>query len=76
MKVGVCLANILSGNIKTLNSFARPRSPVGSVSGSRARDSGFDSPSGHILSFLLPLIQKGQLSITGENMCTKYWLMA
>ena len=24
-----------------------------------------------ILSF--PLIQEGQLSVTGENMCTKYW---
>ena len=28
---------------------------------------------GHILSFLLPLIQEGQLSVTGESMCTKYW---
>ena len=27
--------------------------------------------SGHILSFLLPLIQEGQLSVTGESMCTK-----
>ena len=27
-------------------------------------------------SFLLPLIQEGQLSVTGENMCTKYWLTA
>ena len=26
------------------------------------------------LSFLLPLIQEGQLSVTGESMCTKYWL--
>ena len=32
--------------------------------------------SGHILSFLLPLIQEGQLSVTGESMCTKYWLTA
>ena len=24
------------------------------------------------LSFLLPLIQEGQLSVTGESMCTKY----
>ena len=24
--------------------------------------------------FLLPLIQEGQLSVTGESMCTKYWL--
>ena len=30
----------------------------------------------HILSFLLPLIQEGQLSVTEENMCTIYWLTA
>ena len=30
----------------------------------------------HSVSFLLPLIQEGQLSITGESMCTKYWLTA
>ena len=24
----------------------------------------------------LPLIQVGQLSVTGEKMCTKYWLTA
>ena len=33
----------------------------------------FDTWSGHILSFLLPLIQEGQLSVTGERICTKYW---
>ena len=27
-------------------------------------------------SFLLPLNQEGQLSVTGESMCTKYWLTA
>ena len=32
--------------------------------------------SGHILSFLLSLIQVGHLSVTGESMCTKYWLTA
>ena len=36
----------------------------------------FDNRSGHILLFLLPLIQEGQLSVTGESMCTKYWLTA
>ena len=25
---------------------------------------------------LLPLIQEGLLSVTSENMCTKYWLTA
>ena len=33
-----------------------------------------DTRSGHILSFLLPLIQEGQLSVTGKSMCTKYCL--
>ena len=31
---------------------------------------GFDTWSGH------KLIQEGQLSVTGESMCTKYWFMA
>ena len=31
----------------------------------------FDTLSGRILSFLLPLIQEGQLSVTGESMCTE-----
>ena len=35
---------------------------------------GFDTRSGNILSFLLSLFQEGQLSVTGESMCTKYWL--
>ena len=30
----------------------------------------------YILSFLLPLIQVKQLSVTGESICTKYWLTA
>ena len=47
-----------------------------SASDSRARGPGFDTRSGHILSFLLSLIQEGQLSVTGESMCTKYWLTA
>ena len=37
---------------------------------------GFDTRSGNILSFFLPLFQEGQLSVTGESMCTKYWLTA
>ena len=28
------------------------------------------------LSFHLSLFQEGQLSVTGEGMCTKYWLTA
>ena len=40
------------------------------------RGPGFDTWSGHILSFLFPLIQEGQLSVTGESMCTKYRLHA
>ena len=37
------------------------------------RGPGFDTRSGNILSFLLPLFQEGQMSVTGESMCTKYW---
>ena len=48
----------------------------GSASDSRARGPGFDTRSGHILSFLLPLFQERQLSVTGESMYTKYWLTA
>ena len=51
-------------------------SAVGSASDSRVRDPGFKIRSGHIFLFLLPLIQKGpkgQLSVTCESMCTKYW---
>ena len=42
----------------------------------RKSGTGFDTRSGNILSFLLPLFQEGQLSVTGESMCTKYWLTA
>ena len=55
---------------------AGPRSAVSSTSHSRARGPGLDTQSGHILSFLLPLIQEGQLSVTGECMCMKNWLTA
>ena len=40
------------------------------------RGPGFDTRSGNILSFLLSLFQEGQLSVTGESICTKYWLTA
>ena len=61
--------------------YARPRSIVGSTSDSSARGPGllwhyganfiergpmFGTQSGNILSFLLPLIQEGQLSVTGN----------
>ena len=67
---------------------AGPGSSVGSASASYADGREFDSPVskysfveiGHeIISTtipLLPLIQVGQLSATGERMCTKYWLTA
>ena len=42
----------------------------------RKSGAGFDTRSGNILSFLLPLFQEGQLSVTGESMCTTYWLTA
>ena len=44
-------------------------SAVVSTIDSRYRDPGFDSL-GHILLFLLSLIQEGQLSVTGESMCS------
>ena len=53
---------------------ASPHTVVGRVPDSRARGPRFDTLSAHILSFLLLLIQEGQLSVTGESMCTKYWL--
>ena len=46
------------------------------MSDSRARGPGFDTRSGYILSFLLSLIQEGQLSVTGKSLCMKYWLTA
>ena len=51
---------------------AGPRGSVGSASDTSVRSPGFNTWSGHILSILLPLIQEGQLSVTGEIMCTKY----
>ena len=58
--------------------FTRLCSTVGSTSDSRARGPGFDTQFGliHVLLSLLWLIQEGQLSVTGESMCTKYWLTA
>ena len=52
---------------------AGPHSAVGRAP---VRGPGFDTRSGNILSFLLPLFQERQLSVTGESMCTKYWLTA
>ena len=55
---------------------AGPRSAIGRAPDSEVRGPGFDTRSGNILSFLLPLFQEGQLSVTGESVCTKYWLTA
>ena len=55
---------------------AGPRSAIGRAPDSKVRGPGFETRSGNILSFLLPLFQEGQLSVTGESMCTKYWLLA
>ena len=55
---------------------AGPRSAIGRAPDSQVRGPGLDTRSGNILSFLLPLFQEGQLSVTGESMCTKYWLTA
>ena len=37
---------------------------------------GFDTRSGNILSFLLRFFQEGQLPVTDESMCKKFWLTA
>ena len=50
---------------------AGPRNAIGSSSDLKARGPGFDIRSDKIFSFLLPLIQEGQLSVTGKSMCTK-----
>ena len=55
---------------------AGPCSAVGRALDWQGRGPGLDTRSGHILSFLLPLIEEGQLSVTDESMCTKYWLTA
>ena len=34
----------------------------------------FSTRSGYLFSFLLPLTQEGQLSVTGKSVCMKYWL--
>ena len=57
-------------------SVAGPRSAISRAIDSKIRGPGFDTRSGNIPSFLLPLFQEGQLSVTGESMCTKYWLTA
>ena len=46
---------------------AGPRSAIGRAPDSYDRGPGFDTRSGNILSFLLPLFQEGQLSVTGER---------
>ena len=50
----------------TYNLGAGPRSTIGRAPDSYVRGPGFDIRSGNILSFLLPLFQEGQLSVTGE----------
>ena len=50
---------------------AEPRSAIGRAPDSYVRGPGFDIRSGHILSFLLPLVHEGQLSVTGESRRSK-----
>ena len=73
----VGLFNKYPKNVNT-EKLAGPRSAIGRAPDSYVKGPGFDTRSGNILSFLLPLFMKafneGQLSVTGESMCTKYWL--
>ena len=73
IKIYNCLHIQLFSSL-VLKALAGAHSAVGSTSDSRARGPGFDARSRHIHSFLLPLIQDRQLSVTGESMCRKYWL--
>ena len=62
--------------LSSLYCLAGLRSAIGRAPDSYVRGPRFDTRSGNILSFLLPLFQEGRLSVTGESMCTKYWLTA
>ena len=72
----VNLTTLFLGRLRPPKRLAGPRSAIGRAPDSLVRGPGFDTRSGNILSFLLPLFQEGQLSATGESMCTKYWLTA
>ena len=50
-----------------MNSIAAPCSPIGRAPDSLVRGPGFNTRSGNIPSFLLPLFQEGQLSVTGRK---------
>ena len=71
-----CTRSVINTAVLLPNQTAGPRSAVGTAPDSQVRGPGFDTQSGRILSFLLPLIQEGHLSVTDESMCTKYWLTA
>ena len=70
------LSAVKKYRIFSLVTDAGPRSAIGRAPDWYVRGPGFNTRSGNILSFLLPLFQEGQLSVTGESMCTKYWLTA
>ena len=62
-------------NIQAIKNFKLIGGPR-SAPDSKVRGPGFDTWSGHILSFPLLLIQEGQMSVTGKSMCTKHSLIA
>ena len=70
------IATWLYGDFLHHSRAAGPRSAIGRTPDSQVMGPEIDTRSGNILSFLLPLFQEGQLSVTGESMCTKYWLTA
>ena len=64
------LSTVLSFAVFTLASQpGRAAQSVGHLT-RKSGGHGFDTRSGNILSFLLPLFQEGQLSLTGESICT------
>ena len=74
MKLSTCFLYLMYNTLSysSLNPFCQ----LYSLLSVQQSGPGFDTRSGNILSFLLPLFQEGQLSVTGESMCTKYWLIA
>ena len=55
---------------------AGPRGAVGRAPDSWVRGYVFDTRSGGVLSFLLPLFREGRLSVAGEGVCAGCWLTA
>ena len=67
----VCVRPLILSCVHGRAGSAIGRAPDSGLGTPEVRGPGFDTQTGNILSFLLPLFQEGQLSVTGESMCTK-----